>query len=108
MSGADVIKDTHPRACRVEFQSSWNAFVGQVVRGAPMPLLVAGQIIPVGQQPNFLRLIDGTNDIKPKKPGGMLNLMRPVQERMFDLGAHPIGHSKLAKYKNHFCSTKPI
>jgi hypothetical protein len=98
-----MFEDPDLRAGRVQFQPARNAMVRFMVRRTLMPLLVAGKIRPVGQQPDFIRLIMWADHIEPYETSGGLDLVRTIEERLLHLGRHSVRNFKFAENEYH-CS----
>ena len=92
-----MFEDPDLRAGRIQLQPPGNALVGLMVRGAFVPLLVAEKILPVGQQPDFVRLITWAHHIQPDKTSCALHLVRPIEERLLHLGRHSVRNFKFAE-----------
>ena len=75
-SGDDEIEYTQGRAAGDQLQSFRDARVGFVVSVALVPGPVAGQIGPVGHQPDFIRHVLWAQNVQAHKPWRIIDEVR--------------------------------
>ncbi len=80
-----------------EFQAFRNALMRLLVLMAPMPSMETFFIFPKGEQPNLVRIVTWTEDLKPKEPRRAIDLMGPVFERLPHFSNHPVGDGEAAQ-----------
>jgi hypothetical protein len=96
-----MFEDPDLRAGRIQLQPPGNALVRLMVRRTFVPLLVAEKVSPVGQQPDFVRLITWAHHIQPYETRRALHLVRAIEERLLHLGRHSVRNFKLAENQYH-------
>lgn len=96
-----MFEDPDLRTGRVQLQSAGNAVVGFMVCCAFVPQLIAQKVSPVGQKPDFIRLITRTHHIEPYETGRILHLVRPVEEGLFHLRRHSVRNFEFAENEYH-------
>ena len=96
-----MFEDPDLRAGRVQLQPAGNALVGFMVRRALVPRLITGKVSPVGQQPDFIRLITWADHIQPYETSCGLHLVRALAKRLFHLGRHSVRNFKFAENEYH-------
>jgi hypothetical protein len=65
-----------------------------------MPCPVAGNIHPVGHQPNLIRHVFWAEDLHSDKTRGVVDKMRTENESLLHIGIHAIGYDKSAQNAN--------
>ena len=55
-----------------------------------MPDPVAGLVAPKSDQPDFIRVVERTDDFHALEPVGGVDFVRPVAKRFLDLGGHAV------------------
>ena len=53
-------------------------------------------VIPVSQQPDFLRIVYWTDDIQPEEPRRIFDESRTIDKSLLDVFRHVIGDGKSA------------
>jgi hypothetical protein len=65
-----------------------------------MPCLVAGNVNPIGHQPDFIGHVLWAENIHTNEACGTVDEVRTQNERLLDLGIHVVGHDKSAQDAN--------
>ena len=79
-----------------ELQAFGNAFVRLLVKMAVVPESEALRIGPVSDEPDFLRPVERAEDFHLNKAGLPIHEVRPMAERVLDLGNLVIGDYEFA------------
>ena len=82
---------------RHELQALGNALVRLMVKMAVVPELEATGIGPEGDEPDFLRLVERTEDFHAHEAGLMIHQVRTMPKRLLDLGRFVIGDDEFAE-----------
>ena len=92
----DVFEEADFSGFRIEFEAFGNAFVGVAIHVAFVPDAVALLVGPIGEEPDFVGLIDGAEDIEADEAFGGMEEVWAGEESFLDLAGHAVGDGEFA------------
>jgi hypothetical protein len=96
----DQVEYAQLGASRNKLQSFGDSRVGFVVGMALVPCLVAGKIIPISHEPDFVGHVLRAENIESHKSRRIIHQVRTKKEGLLDLRSHAVGNHEPAEHAN--------